>query len=129
MAQYHKMDPRNAPPMPSKTTEPYMNGRGVMQRTRELSDDVWAKLDGALYGSFIGIPAIVISAFGVLFSWNFGRSPNFLSVAIFAFVGIIGAVVWHEMNRPWSRAMAALVAHRKALEAETAKRGKGWSKS
>lgn len=104
----------------------YMNGRGLTKHTEKLNNAVFASLDKALIGSFIGIPALVTAAFGAFVS---GYNGSFASGVFFVLLGAGGAIVWYKMHKPWSDAMKATNAHREAMEAETAKRGGGWAKS
>ncbi len=106
-----------------------MNGRGVLCRTSNLTDALWAAVPGAVIGS----SAIVV---GPLVSW---------AALIHAFPWDEPATVWHWIAagvisaasmiggyfaaRPWWRVRSALVAHTKAMERETETRGRGWAEN
>lgn len=105
----------------------YMNGRGILKRTDEVNDDLWAALPWALAGSYV----IVL---GIGLSWTFllmrmSWDPPLASWKWLAFAGISLAsiAIGAPMICRWFRALRINRAHRAAMERETAARGRGWA--
>jgi hypothetical protein len=104
----------------------YMNGRGVMDRTRKLNDALW----DAMVPAWLGTSAAICGPFVAVMILLIDDEPRsilpyvagaVLSLACFALGAFFAA--------PWFKARAAVQAHRKAMEAETTKRGRGWAHS
>lgn len=109
--------------------QPYMNGRGLRSRTRELCNRTW---DTAI-GAWLGISAAVSAAIiGPLLMYAMPRYPQvdpsiemqLLGWAIILAVIIGGAYA----SLPYWRACAELKDHRQKIAMETEKRGSGWAR-
>jgi hypothetical protein len=106
----------------SETNEMYMNGRGVMARTRELTDAMWDALPMSVLGNcgiLFGVGG------GVFLLWD---AQTFLQGAG-GFAGLGLAVLGYIAAKPWWTALSALRKHTEAMDAETEKRGRGWARS
>lgn len=101
--------------------ERYMNGRGVRQRTNELTDALWDAFLPAWIGTSIGVIAI---AAGILFAlWEDGP---LLIVGIGLMV--LGVASTIAGAGPWLDARARLAEHTDALRRETKRFGQGWAR-
>lgn len=108
---------------------PYMDGRGLRRKTRELIDRMWATLPGAWLGSSAALGALLV---GPMILYARPRYPDVgpsvteqvigWSLIVLAIAGGICATI------PWFQAKAALQAHRRRMNEETAKRGAGWAR-
>lgn len=100
----------------------YMDGHGLMSRTRELNNAVW----DALTPQMIIVPPVlfigtVLSTLLLVRSLWFAPVPGaFLIISLF---------VADRMTAPWRNAMRELRTHREAMENETKRLGKGWAHS
>jgi hypothetical protein len=98
--------------------EPYMNGKGTIDETRRLVDEMWDKLWLAIAGGFsLSIAATMVIMSIIENSW--GTLP----------VVIILVLVGLALGRPWAKAAHALGKHTARMKVETAKRGRGWARS
>lgn len=103
---------------------PYMDGEGIKDRTRELCDDMWDTLGGAILGTSL---AVIAAPGGILIA-IFGAS-NWTASTIAVGVGFSIAALGCWIAAPWFRAQSALQAHRRQMNHETNKRGHGRAKS
>lgn len=105
--------------------EIYMNGVGVMQRTRELNDKLWDAVLGAIFGTSIPCATIICTAatYFAPSSFDGGLLPWVLGA------NLIIAAVGYKMASPWFVISHQLRQHTAKMNAETAKRGRGWAKS
>ena len=97
----------------------YMNGRGINKRTRELQGKLWENIEGAIFGSTLALVAPFAA----------GVAAFAFDAYIIAFLLLSAIPVGIAMALPWHKAHAEITRHREAMEAETAKRGKGWASS
>lgn len=95
----------------------YMNGIGLMEKTRCLEKKLWDAVLPAWLGSSVGLSGVGLS----LLLMDDGAT-GFIFSAIFAAVAYFSA-------KPWFLALAEQDAHRRSMEAENKKRGDGWAKS
>lgn len=101
----------------------YMNGVGIQEKTRRLTDVLWDAVPLAIIGTTAAITAPVI--FGVTWAAPPSGMPpwwTFVIVTVCVFGGVY-------LSIPYWRAERALKAHRLAMEAETEQRGSGWASS
>lgn len=101
----------------------YMGGRGVLKKTDELVDASWATIFHGVIGYTIATVVPIFALVVALANWDLWVTVCSIIIAL---VSVFGGF---EIARPRRDAMAALVAHRKAVEAETEKRGPGWARS
>lgn len=98
--------------------EPYMNGRGVIAHTERLNDDMIQASDKAAVSDALGFIAFLSLLAAFVFSSIF--------MALLALPVLY--LCW-RCRRPWIDARRAVVEHRRRMEEETAKRGRGWARS
>lgn len=99
----------------------YMDGRGINQRTRELTDALWDAFLPAWLGTSIGIVAIMV---GMIFAfWQDGPilivGVGLMALGMSAAIGGAG---------PWFEARARLNEHTAAIRRETERYGRGWAR-
>ncbi len=98
--------------------EPYMNGKGTIDETHRLANEMWDKLGLAIAGGFsLSIAATMVIMSIIENSWD-----TLPVVIILVLVGL-------ALGRPWAKAERALREHTARMKAETAKRGRGWARS
>lgn len=97
-------------------SEKYMGGKGVLKHTDKLIDELWDKVPMAIIGSALwsccAIFAVIAAVLGEYY---------------IAFALLWPIPVGVLLAKPWHDAKAKLREHRLAMEAETAKYGKGWA--
>lgn len=100
------------------TEEPYMNGKGTIDETHRLANEMWDKLEYVLLGGIAMATAIFLLIVVVVddVSWPW---PVIIALV---------AASW-ALTRPWEKAERALREHTARMKAETAKRGRGWAES
>lgn len=106
----------------------YMNGRGLMKRTRELNYALFDAVPNAILGATMMVCGPPLS--WALIIHHFPWDPpltwiQWTSAALMSLASLIGGWV---LCKPWYTARRALRAHREAMEAETAKHGSGWAR-
>ncbi len=110
----------------SEHDTPYMNGVGIMQKTRELIDKTWETVIFAIFG----ITAALFAPFVMFVSFlASGESWTLTAWCVHVGAAAIAVAGGISITIPWLRASKALSAHQKRMEPETAKRGKGWARS
>ncbi len=105
----------------------YLNGRGINQRTRELTDAVWDKLLHAIFGSTLAVAGPIITCGLILLMFSL-EAPVLPEQKIGAFIVSLSCVVIGVLiARPWFTAKRALDTHTENMRRETEQRGKGWA--
>lgn len=102
--------------------EPYMSGRGLRAKTRELNDAAW----NAVGPAFLSTCGFLFSWFPTILAWSWG--PDWLAVVSSIFTAGMLAFCIRDVAR-WDRAIGAVKEHSRQMREETAKRGRGWAKS
>ena len=103
----------------------YMDGRGIHQRTRALTDALWAKVPQAVIGTSAAIAAPFIGGLMWIAPSREPSSVPWLGIGIAAVCVLAGTLV----TVPYFQAEAALKRHTREMNAETEKRGEGWAAS
>lgn len=97
---------------------PYMGGRGLRARTRELNDASWAAVGPAFISVsiFICVATLIAGAVGLGLHWSA--------------LALIAPPAWFAVKYfvVWNRAIEAVKTHSQKMRAETAKRGHGWAR-
>lgn len=112
-----------------RRTDMYMDGIGIQERTRHLSDNLWDTLTLGIFGAWIIFIGPFTSWMFIIhrFSWQTPTTEFDWGLAII--ISVASVAVGLKMHLPHHRAMTALKRHRKNMERETARRGKGWGRS
>jgi hypothetical protein len=106
----------------------YMNGRGIVDRTRRLTGDMWDAVPLAVMGSMLMVVGLgaaggqVLCLYHGLTQWGWGSGGIILVGTFLGGAGSIGPIVYNQAER-------RLRDHRCAVEAETERLGRGWAKS
>lgn len=106
--------------------EMYMGGVGVQERTRILSDRLWDAVLPAIFGSSAAVCVPFLYAMCLIGDPRAGGIERTWYWDIIVAVAVIAGIYFAA---PWFRIHAELKRHRLVMEAETAKRGKGWALS
>lgn len=103
--------------------EMYMNGRGVMDRTEELKDQLWVYIDRAILGDTFAVcgPSLTL-VFFLFLPWLLAAVAAIAVSSVMIYAG-------RRYGKPHRDALKAVRDHREAMLAETRKRGKGWAMS
>lgn len=101
----------------------YMNGNGIHERTRRLTDDLWNAVGWAIVGSAMATAGPLIFAM----MWFIPGAPMVSPMWVLPVIGCAAIGLW--LSLPWWRAKSALRRHTASLDAETEKRGCGWARS
>lgn len=96
----------------------YMNGRGVLRHTRKLNEALFDEIPMAILGGGFMVGGMQMAVCAVIESHSF-----------WMFLGAVGLIGFGlNAYRYFHDAMGAVVKHRKAMQAETARLGKGWAR-
>lgn len=107
----------------------YMEGIGVKERTRHLTDSVWNTVLFGIFGLWIAICGPFLS-WGLLihkFPWQ--SPPTAFDLSMAAAIAVLAVLVGIRMFSHYFRAMRALRKHTLIIESETKQRGRGWARS
>lgn len=112
-----------------QTTEIYMNGRGVLQRTSDLTDKMWFALPFAFIGGCLAFLGPFFAWAEILHTLPWHPKPTMQDWWIAGEISFVTFGSGVVLLAPWIRACWRLNAHTKALNQENAKRGAGWAQS
>ena len=108
----------------------YMDGTGIQERTRYLTDKVWETLGFGIVGAWIIFLGPFLSWLIFIHRWTPRSSPpTEFDWGLAIVITVVSIVVGLKMHLPHHRVIAALKRHTKNIERETARRGKGWGRS
>jgi hypothetical protein len=107
----------------------YMDGRGVMARTRKLTNRMWDQLLNVILGWSLMLcgPLLFWAVFISHMPWE--APPDVADKIIFCFGTACSIIAGGLLARPWHMAVRELKRHTAAMERETELRGNGWAES
>ena len=113
-------------------TDMYMDGTGIKERTRQLTDKVWDTLGLGILGAWVIF-------LGPFLSWLFfihhiheyggGTPPTEFDWGLAIAISAVSILVGLKMHLTHHRARTALKKHTKNMERETTRRGEHWARS
>ena len=107
----------------------YMDGTGIQERTRQLSDDMWDTLGLALMGAPIIILGPLLSWGLLIFESPSSTPPTEIDWGLAIAISAVSIVAGLKMYLPHHRARTALKKHTKNMERAITKYGKGCARS
>ena len=110
-------------------TDRYMDGTGIKERTRQLTDKLWGTLPFGILGAWVIF-------LGPFLSWAFlidrlpwETPPTEFDWGLAIAISAVSIVVGLKMYLPHHRARTTLNKHTKNMERETTRRGEHWARS
>jgi len=107
----------------------YMDGTGIQERTRHLTDEMWETLGLGIVGAWIIFLGPFLSWLIFIHQWTRGAPPTKFDWALGIIIGAISIAVGLKIHLPHHKARTALNRHTKNMERAIAKYGKGCARS